>query len=75
MTVILCLYSDGEVEDGTAADDESDERLEKRKTKVRAELWPSLSNHSNFVQVCVAFLSVIVFNAFPLGYAFMHSSP
>ena len=53
----MCFYSDGEVEDGTAGDDESDERLEKRKAKVRVELWPSLSNPFNFVQVvhvCVA---------------------
>ena len=33
----VCFYSDGEVEDGTAGDDESDERLEKRKAKVRTE--------------------------------------
>ena len=32
------MSSDGEVEDGTAADDESDERLEKRKAKVSGRL-------------------------------------
>ena len=52
------MCSDGEVEDGTSADDESDERLEKRKAKVRVELCQTLSTLSMLYKFAELVLSV-----------------